>query len=80
VSAYTASCNWTPLQQGDVGFTCTVADSALCPVLGQICGLISFLPLALDVDANKNHINEAVSVGLFFDLTGASLDDEPIEP
>jgi chitinase len=37
-----------------VGFTCTELDSALCPFLGQMCGLIPFLPLALDVDANKN--------------------------
>jgi hypothetical protein len=78
ISEYVVGCRWAPLRPGDFGYTCTEDDSAICPFLSQFCGLVPFLPLVLDVDANKNLINESVSVGLFFDLTGASLDADPI--
>jgi hypothetical protein len=79
LARYVVSCNWTPLQAGDFGYTCNESDSALCPFLRQMCGFVPLLPFVLDVDANKNGINESVSVGLFFDLTGAALDEDAIE-
>ena len=37
------------------------------------------IPYLLDVDANKNGIDEAISAGMFFDVAGAHLADPPVE-
>ncbi|MBN1946071.1 MAG: hypothetical protein JW797_10365 [Bradymonadales bacterium] len=76
--SYTASCNWTPLSPGQSGFSCTAYDSVFCSYLYEICALAPIIPYILDVDANKNSIQESVSAGLFFDLSGAHLADPPV--
>lgn len=78
-SRYVASCTWDPLGPTDFGYACTDADSPMCSRLSEICLVVGAgLPFFLDVDSNKNQINESLSVGLFFDLTGAKLDTPPI--
>ena len=77
---FTASCQWTPLELGDVGYSCGTGDSPMCETLGQLCTLLPGLPLFLDIDTNKNQANDAFSIGLYFDLVGASLDTPPVSP
>lgn len=55
---------------------CNVDDHGdLCGNLSTLCSAIVLLPEVCDVDANKNGVDEAISVGLFFDIVGARWDD-----
>jgi hypothetical protein len=75
-NAYVASCNWMPLDGSSCGFDA----GAMCTNLRDICSMVPGLPFLLDVDSNKNGIAESMSTGLYFDLTGATLAETPVEP
>lgn len=77
INEYYARCRWVPLSPTSPAYTCA-EDDDLCPNMSAICLAVSAIPLVLDVDSNKNEVNDSISVGLYFDLVGATLADEPV--
>ena len=79
-ASFFAECQWEagPYSPDNVNYRCGLDSSSMCPRLAELCLLVEGLPLFLDVDTNKNEAADAVSVGLYFDLVGAHLDEPPV--
>ena len=76
---YQSECRWIPLSPDSPFYTCSDdPDEAVCEFLQEICLAVSAIPLVLDVDSNKNELEDSVSVGLYFDIVGAQLADPPV--
>lgn len=73
---YRAACRWIPVAPESAFYTCP-EEEVVCDYLQEICLAVSAIPLVLDVDSNKNELEDSVSVGLYFDIVSASLADTP---
>ena len=58
---------------GDGGAACGDSDGPLCSNITIACGAMGLVPTALDVDTDGDLIGDAISAGLRFAWTGASI-------